>query len=344
MGNKGLDIGTNMLVCAEVGEDGSPVFKMQRDAFYTIEPKSEVNKHSIKIALDKQGSKYIMDGHNFIVVGEDALQTAIERNDVAKRPLRKGVVSPKEKSSLPMLKFLIKELIGEGSSGDKVIYSVPASPIDAKYDIVYHTEMMNMYLNNMGYESAPLNEAYAIALSELLDDGLSGVTISWGAGMVNVAVLHQGDALVEFSTTKSGDFIDLSVGNALDLSPSLVQLEKEAGIDLSNLFTNSDTMNTSQEELSVKIKEAVSVYYTSVFNYTLQNIAYQLEKSKKELPMFREPIPIIVSGGLSLAKGFVDKFGGALNNIELPFRISEIRRAENPMQAVAGGCLLAAQL
>jgi len=344
MSNCGLDIGTNMLVAARVGEDGSPEFKMQRDAFYTIEPKSEVNKHSIQIALDKQNCKYIMDGHNFLVVGEDALQTAIERNDVAKRPLRKGVVSPKEKASLPMLKYLIKELIGDGSTGDKIVYSVPAKPIDASYDIIYHTEMMNVYLNDMGYDASPLNEGYAIALNELLDDGLSGVAISWGAGMVNIAVLHQGDALVEFSTTKSGDFIDLSVGNALDLSPSLVQLEKEAGIDLSNLISSKDSMSTSQEELSVKIKEAVSVYYSSVFNYTLQNIAYQLEKSKKELPLFREPIPVIVSGGLSLAKGFVKRFETALSGIELPFKVSEIRKAENPMCAVASGCLLAAQL
>lgn len=344
MGNCGIDIGTNMLVAARVGEDGSPVFKMQRDAFYTIVPKSEVNKNAIQIALDKQGCNYIVDGHNFIVVGEDALQIAIERNDVAKRPLRKGVVSPKEKASLPMLKYLIKELIGEGSGSDKIVYSVPARPIDATYDIVYHTEIMNMYLNNMGYQATPLNEAYAIALNELLDDGLSGVAISWGAGMVNIAVLHQGDALVEFSTTKSGDFIDMSVGNALDLSPSLIQLEKEAGIDLSNLISSNDSLSESQEVLSIKIKEAVAVYYSSVFNYTLESIAYQLGQRKKDLPMFREPIPVIVSGGLSLAKGFVSKFGAAVSNVELPFKISEIRKAENPMQAVAGGCLLASQL
>jgi len=344
MGDKGLDIGTNMLVCAEVGEDGSPVFKMQRDAFYTIVPKSGVNKSAIQVALDKQGCSYIMDGHNFIVVGEDALQTAIERNDVAKRPLRKGVISPKEKASLPMLKYLIKELIGEGSGSDKIVYSVPAKPIDATYDIVYHTEIMNMYLRDMGYQATPLNEAYAIAYNELIEDNLSGIAISWGAGMVNIAVLHQGDALVEFSTTKSGDFIDMSVGNALDLSPSLIQLEKEAGVDLSNPINSNESLTESQEVLSVKIKEAVSVYYSSVFNYTLENIAYQLDQRKKDLPMFREPIPIVVSGGLSLAKGFVEKFGSVISRVELPFKISDIRKAENPMQAVAGGCLLASTI
>ena len=51
----GLDIGTNMLVAATLSEDGKPMFKMQRDAFYRIVPKSEVNRNSIKKALDKRG-------------------------------------------------------------------------------------------------------------------------------------------------------------------------------------------------------------------------------------------------------------------------------------------------
>jgi hypothetical protein len=338
MSDKGLDIGTNMLVAASLGEDGSPVFKMQRDAFYRIVPKSEVNKNSIRMSLEKRGANFISEADTFVVVGEDALEIAIERNDVAKRPLRKGIISPKEKDSLPMLKLLIESLIDKGNgAGDKVVYSVPAKPIDTYFDIIYHTEIMGMYLKGMGYESLPLNEAFAICLSELLDvddeneeDSLTGICMSFGAGMVNVAVVLMGEPLVEFSLTRSGDFIDQSVGNALDVSPSLVQLEKEAGVDLF--------------EPSTKIMEAVSVYYNSVINYTLQNISHELKARAKDLPRYKKPVPIIVSGGLAKAKGFVRKTEAALNNVEFPFEISWVRKAENPMTAVANGCFLAAQL
>ncbi len=328
--NKGLDIGTNMLVAASIGEDGSPIFKMQRDAFYKIQPKSEVNKNSIRVSLEKRGSNFLIDGDNFIVVGEDALETAIERNDVAKRPLRKGIISPREKDSLPMLKLLIKTLLGEGQEGDKVLYSVPAVPVDGAFDIVYHTEMMGMYLKEIGYESYPLNESFAIALSELLDEGLTGVCLSYGAGMTNIGIVHQGDPLVEFSITRSGDYIDQAVGNALDISPSLVQMEKEAGVDLINPTT--------------KIMEAVSVYYSAVINYTLNNIVYELNKRQKNLPVFKDNVPMILSGGLSLAKGFTQKIKTSLNDLNFPIPIGEIRRAKDPMRAVANGCLLAAQL
>jgi len=701
MAGKGLDVGTNMIVSAMTDEAGNPVFKMQRDAFYRIIPKTAVNKNSIKVSLNKREANYIIDEDgSFIVVGQDALEIAIERNDTVQRPMIRGVISPKEKASLPMLKLIIETLVGKGEGDDTLIYSVPAAPIDDSFDITYHTEMMGMYIKNMGYNAQPINEAFAVALSELLDDGLTGVSISclvpgtkiytnngivdietvspgdmvithrgrfkpitnvitkpfhgrcvkvklhgykdsteyykfvdnhelyvnrdnkwvwvgcndikigdivgepiverdysknshtlticeritssneytkksigvtpdvqrlmgyflgdgsicerdsgiqfdfgrdelnnitdvtsilkknfgkesstvvkgeecvrvkcyskgmaswfrrncygkdgekvypwsldrisksgclsllsglirsdgsisknsmsfyntssniallckqlfsrlgiaasisfreprshvlrsegrviegkkieWvinsgkkeilesisymisnmscdnskfvdrtfihdgfccsrvvaieheeydgvvydlqveedhsfsgpfltihncGAGMTNICVVHEGDPLVEFSVTRAGDFIDQSVGNALDVSPSLVQMEKEAGVDLYNPTS--------------KIMEAVTVYYTSVINYTLNNIAFELNQREKELPLFRNPVPIVVSGGLTLANGFVKKVEEHLASMDFPIKISEVRRAHEPMKAVAHGALLASNI
>ncbi len=329
MGNVGLDIGTNLLV-AGMMEGDSLVFKTQRDAFYRIEPKTEVNKNSIKFSLDKRGANYIAEDNNFVVVGEDALEIAIERNDVAKRPMKCGVISPKEKGSLPILKLLIETMIGKGDKGDTCFFSVPAVPIDASFDILYHTEMMRLYIGQMGYNAYPINEAYCIGLSELIDVGLTGINLSFGAGMVNCAVLHEGESLLDMSIARSGDFIDQSVANALDVSPSLVQLEKEAGVDL--------------YKPSTKIMEAVSVYYSSVITYAIQNIVYELNKNKKTLPIFKEPAQIIIGGGLSQAKGFVDRFNECLKLVEFPINVGEARLAKDPYTCVANGCFLAAQM
>ena len=329
--HKGLDIGTNMLVAGSMDVSGSPKFKMQRDAFYRIVPKSEVNKNSIQMSLEKRKSNYIVDEDgSFIVVGEDALEIAIERHDKAERPLQRGVISPQNKKALPMLKLIIKDLLGPAVPGSKVVYSVPASPVDTNFDIIYHTELMGNYLRELGYASAPINEAFAIALSELLHEGLTGVCLSYGAGMTNCVVIHQGDPLVEFSLTRSGDYIDQAVGTALDMSPSLIQQEKEAGIDLYNP--------------DGEIANAISVYYSTVIKYTLDNIAYELNQRKKELPIFREEVPLIVSGGLSLAGGFVQKIQESIKDLDFPLNIGTVRRAVEPMTSVAHGCLLAAHL
>lgn len=203
----GLDCGTNLLVASELSDTGGVVFKMQRDAYFKISPKTEVNKNSIKISLDKRQANYFVDEDGtFIVVGTDALDIAIERNDVAERPLQKGVISPKSRKSLPILKRLIKELVGDANvEGSKIIFSIPAAPLDNNFDVVYHSEMIGMYLKELGFDASPINEAFALGLSELLDTGLTGVAVSCLApgtkvysdkGIVDIEDIAIGDEVI----------------------------------------------------------------------------------------------------------------------------------------------------
>lgn len=325
----GLDIGTNMLVSAVMNEEGTPIYKKQRDAFFRLAPKSEVNRKSIKMSLEGRKANFIVDGDDFIIVGEDALHMANERNLEAKRPMKRGVLSPKEKASLPMIKLIIKSLVGESTTNDKLVFSIPSEPLDSNFDIFYHEEMMKSYLREMGFNPTSLNEGFAVAFSELLDDNLTGMCLSFGAGMVNAVVCYEGDPVVQFAVTKGGDWIDASVGKALDLNPSMVQIEKEE--------TDLDLIQPKGQ-----IQEAITVYYNVLINYALDNIVYELERVK--LPSFREPIPVIASGGLTLAGSFIEKFREEVKNKKLPFDIKEIRRAKDPMTCVAHGCLMAAVL
>lgn len=326
----GLDIGTNMLVSATMDADGNPLYKKQRDAFLRITPKSKVNQKSIRIALEHRKANFIIDEiGDFIIVGEDALRMANERNLDARRPMSKGVLSPKEKDSLPMIKLIIKSLIGQGSGDTNLVFSVPADPVDGEFDIFFHTEMLKSYLKEMGFMASPMNEAFAIAFSELLDDSLTGMCMSFGAGLVNTAVVYEGDPLLQFSVCKSGDWIDQSVGKAVDERPSLIQIEKEEG--------NIDLMKPDG-----KIQEAIAIYYNILIGYALDNVVYELSRSK--LPSFKTEIPIVVSGGLTLAKGFVEKFGEFTKGRSLPFKVKDIRRAKDPMTCVSNGCLMAAIL
>ena len=325
----GLDIGTNMLVAALMHEDGKPKYKKQRDAFFRLAPKSEVNKKSIRMALESRKANLIIDGEDFIVVGEDALYMANERNMEARRPMSKGVLSPKEKDSLPMIKMIIDSLVGKSENNTKLVFSIPAEPVDGEFDVFYHTEMIKTYLRKNGFDPTPLNEGFAIAFSELLDDNLTGACCSFGAGMVNTVVVYEGDPVVQFSLIRGGDWIDRSVANALDLSQSMVQIEKEE-IALDLLSPNG------------QIQEALSVYYGVLINYALDNIVYELKNTK--LPSFRNPIPIVVSGGLTLADNFEQKFRDEASNKKFPFEVKEIRRAKDPMTCVAHGCLMAAVL
>jgi len=324
----GVDVGTNRLVTATVGTDGDIVYKTERDCFYRIVPKSTVNRNAIKVSLEGRGSSFIEDGKDLIVVGEQALQIALDRNDQSMRPIQKGVISPKDKANLPMLKLLLKGLVSSGPG--KLVYSVPGEPIEGGFDIEYHTSLLNMFFSELGYEAVPINEAFAIGISELLDEDLTGITISAGAGLSNIGIIAQGDPVITFATLRSGDYIDQAVGAALDLSPSLVQLEKEAGVDLN--------------KPSNKLMEAIVIYYQAVINYTIKSIQYELTRRKQSLPVFRQPIPVVLGGGLSWAEGYVEFFEKGLRSSSFPFEIGVVRRANNPDYCVAKGALLASQL
>ena len=66
----------------------------------------------------------------------------------------------------------------------------------------------------------------------------------------------------------------------------------------------------------------------------------KLEQSTGELEL-PESMPIVVSGGTSLAKGFLPLFKEVLAEYtNFPFEISEVRQADDPLSCVAEGLLI----
>lgn len=321
---KGLDVGTGFIVGSKLNKEGNTKFTSIRDAFFEIEDNPFRKK-----MLKQVKANYIAKDGKLLVIGDEAVEFANMFNANAQRPMHKGVISPKEKDAFPVIKTIIERAIGKGKSGEKCYYSVPAAPVDADFDIVYHENVFNKILADLGYTPKPLNEAEAIAYSELLDDNLTGIALSFGAGMVNVSVSIMGVPAVQFSVARSGDWIDNSVAKALALTGSKVQTEKEKGVDL----LNPDG----------KVQEAISIYYGNLIDYIVKNISARLSKSD-DLPSFKEPVPIVVSGGTSLAGNFVGKFKESLERNPLPVEVSEVKHASDPLAAVANGLLICASL
>ena len=129
----------------------------------------------------------------------------------------------------------------------------------------------------------------------------------------------------------SGDWIDRMSAVSSAEPDSVVQVEKENGSwEIGKISDN-------------RILSAVSTYYVRLIEYTAQLLAHKLNQVTT-LPRFAEPLPIIVSGGTSLAKGFVGQIDKEIRKHELPFKIKEVRPASEPLRAVARGCLIAASM
>jgi hypothetical protein len=329
----GLDVGTSFLVSGRFNNQGTINFIKMRDCFLHIPYKTPINKKMIKKGLDDRKAPYVEQDGGFYVLGEDAFVMANERHQTTRRPMHRGVLSPKEKEAFPILKELISMIIGEPAvENERLVFSVPAKPIDAQFDQLFHQDMIRSFIASKGFDPQPMNEAEALAYSELLDEGLTGIAISCGAGMMNVVVMSAGDPVVAFSTSRSGDWVDEQAAIATNMTNSLIQQEKESpDLDLMNPDPNN------------QIHQAISVYYGNLLVYTLEQIAYDLGRSPS-LPKFKDPIPLVVGGGTSLPKGFIEKFEQALGAVDMPVNISQVRHAADPLHAVSNGLVLAASM
>jgi hypothetical protein len=331
---KGLDVGTSYIVLSSENTDGNVEYKDFRDAFYIIRPTTPVATKMIEKGLS--GKVFIKDADNsFILLGKDAIEKAIERNDTAKRPMHKGVVSAKEKDAKKILAFILKEVVGEASEpSEKIVFCVPAQPVDQEdedFDVGYHEDVVKTILGECGYSARAINEAEALCYAELENEDYTGIGVSCGAGMTNVCVMLNGEPTVVFSTTKSGDWIDRMSAVATGEPDSVVQAEKEGG----------DFVIGQQVENQVLA--AVSAYYERLIDYTTKQLSSAL-KGHKSLPKFKEPLTIVVAGGTSQAKGYIDIFTTKLQDNGFPLNIKVVRHAADPLHAVSKGCLIASKV
>jgi actin-like ATPase involved in cell morphogenesis len=335
MGSVGLDVGTSYIVLAKEDSEGQISYVDFRDAFYVIKPTTPVATKMIEKGL--AGKTFIKDSDgSFILLGKDAIEKAIERNDKAKRPMHKGVVSAKEKDAKRILAFILKEVAGQASEpNEKLVFCIPAQPVDQEdedFDVGYHEDVVKTIFAECGYQAKAINEAEALCYAELENDDYTGIAVSCGAGMTNVCVMLNGEPTVMFSTTKSGDWIDRMSAVATGENDSVVQVEKEAGG-----FTIGEPVENNQ------VLAAVAAYYERLIDYTTKNLASALA-SHKALPKFKEPLCIVVAGGTSQAKGYIEMFRKKMEENGFPVPIKEVRHASDPLHAVAKGCLIAAKV
>jgi hypothetical protein len=319
---KGLDVGT-AFICASEKVGDEVVYRIERDAFFDI----PYNDH-LKATFERDNVQYIRKGDQLYVVGNGALRFAnlFQRN--VRRPLEQGVISPKEKDALPIIELMVKSAVGPHRHfGETVYYSVPAQPIDADFDVLYHQHIINGFLSNLDYTPKPINEGLAVIFSELAEENFTGLALSFGGGMVNVCLANLSVPIMTFSVARGGDWIDKQAARVINEPVSVVTAWKESYLDLDK-----------KENLS-RIEQALSIYYDILLDYVVNHLKTGLEKSANHL---EKPLTVIVSGGTAKPSGFLKRFQAALQRSKLPFGFGEVRLASQPLRSVTKGALIAA--
>ncbi|MCK4817610.1 hypothetical protein KA005_17710, partial [bacterium] len=183
---KGLDIGTMNIICAEK-EGDDIIFMRQRNAFMKLDS-SDLTKN----VLDTSKVLYIEEENGEIsLLGEDAFKFATIFEKDARRPMKHGIISPKEKEAIPIMKLIVENVLGQPRSKNEVLYiSTPANPIDADMNVLYHKKTMEALARGMKYDTHVIDEGLAVIYSELSDWNFTGLGISVGAGLTNITLAY----------------------------------------------------------------------------------------------------------------------------------------------------------
>ena len=319
----GLDIGTMNIVSARRTVKGIDNRRI-RDAFLDLDM-------SAKRMLRLSGVDFFERSGELLIVGDKALEIANVFGKEARRPLSQGLLAAGEIDALEVLGLMIKQVLGTPSIPNEICYySVPAAPVDAPdRDIIYHQGVLGRIVTECGFKAIPSNEAMAVIFNETSKDGFSGVGLSFGSGMSNVALAVNTIEGMSFSVARGGDWIDAGAAKATGSTQARMCAIKEGGLDL--------TKPVGREQ------EALAVYYKSLIEYTLDAITAQFTRVRGQFAVPR-PIPIVIAGGTSLAGGFTDFFSEVLETRRkrLPFEVSEVRHAKDPLGSIAQGLLIQA--
>jgi hypothetical protein len=318
----GLDIGTSRIVAARnAGQDVK--YDIQLNAFVTI-PYSKMTEN----VLQKEAVPYTVDAAGIMVHGNESERFADLLNKDIRRPMTRGVLNPDETDSVRLIREITASVAGKASKGAKLCFSVPAAPLGAEENLTYHEATIRQIVTELGYEATSINEGLAVVYGELESSNYTGIGISCGGGLCNVCLSYLSVPVISFSIPKAGDFIDSSAASVTGERANRVRLLKEQSFHINGHFNDT-------------FRQALNVYYEDMIQSLVGGLRNAFQ-SARNLPKMSKPIPLVLSGGTAMPKGFRDRFEKILRESHFPVELSEIRMAAEPLTTTAKGALVAA--
>ena len=216
-------------VATPITED---TIKKQRNVFLTVDG----DAGQVKRMLKRQKIPFVEKAGKVHIVGQHAFNYAqIFSTTEMKRPMSSGLLNPKEKDALPVLNAIVGELLGKSKGKETCVYCIPAKPIDQTREVSYHEDVLKQIIETYGYDVKVIEESVALAYEGLVDNDLTGIAISMGAGMCNICVMYQGMSALSFSVARGGDWIDENVAADCGVSKAKVISVKENSSQLKKL-------------------------------------------------------------------------------------------------------------
>lgn len=329
----GCDVGTMFFQTAEAKEDNEISYQTIRNAFIELDASEETEE-----ALANNNWQYIFDESEkkYYILGEDSLKMAkmFPGKIELRRPLKDGVLNKGENKKMLVLANMVERSLGPSNhEADTVTICVSSKSLDSSSDSSFHKNRLQGIFTSAGWSNVNvIEEGHAVILSEcptmIEEDGseskYSGLGISMGAGRCNFVLSYKGKQIVGGSVACSGDWIDQKTAEATDSPISQVISAKEKKLDFRNIDMEDDVIF------------ALDIYYGEMLKKVFNAFAKEFKDVKSQFP---GAIEIVVAGGTSMPSGMIEKIEKIISDLNVPFEVKNIRRAEDPRACVVRGCM-----
>lgn len=332
MASHGFDCGTYNLVHCNRDKEGNFEYHREVNAFLEM----PLENRFVFDMMKKAGVPLIEREKKAYALGEAAVNMTYTMSALElKRPMIHGCVNPKEKDAFQIMSIMMHSLINNvQKDGETLYYCVPANAVNQDTDADYHQRILDAifkaYKSETGYrvDAHPINEALALVYAELGKKAYTGISASFGAGMINICYAMYGSPVFTFAIVNSGDWIDRQASKATGESISFINKEKTK-IDLTKQPTNL-------------VERAIHTQYQLMIEHTVNGLKKGFSDVNKTVRTDGE-IDVVIAGGTSSPNGFAELFKDIIGKVELPIKVGNIIKPSDPLFSVARGCLIAAE-
>jgi len=317
---RGLDLGSVNITASARATSGKILINAQRNAFLDV--RGDGFTQSL---LRKFGIDCVVRGDRAFVIGDLAFELATIFDKTIRRPLKDSASEPE---GAFIVRHFLELILGRPRKpGEICVYSVPAEPVEADHNFIYHLGVLEEAIRALGYTPRPMLESHVVVQAEFKDSAYTGLALTCGGRTFNVCLACKGVPALSFSISRGGEWVDQNVAQAIGLPVAQVCAAKERGM---HLFHPQD-----------HVEGAIAIYYRHLIQHALETIQKKFQAADA-VPSFSAPVDLVCAGGSAMIGGFLEMFLQELGKVSLPMAIGQVRLAQNPLEAVAAGCLRAA--
>lgn len=327
-----LDIGTQNL--RSLRREGGRLVGRKNQAVYLSLQDRPIQRR----ILDKASIRYATCAGSLLVIGQTAHETAEMLHEPCIPLMCEAHLPQADPVARQVLTSLVDCLLPLSTIPGEVCWTNIPGAIDSETN---ERRFFTQLIRLRGYEPRFVSAGLAVVLAELGQNGFSGIGCDFGAGNTRVSLARHGVELLTIRLEKGGDWIDAGVAE----SERCILWDSEG-----NRYLDSAAITRWKQGTLVSVlkpiserEQRLSLLCEELIRETLSAMRRQFA-GQRCVASLREPLPLVVSGGLSRLPGFRELLLDMVRDTDLGVDISEVRRCADPDYTIARGCLILSEL